>query len=183
MYELGRLSLLEFAAAMEHFGKLGAVVDADDDDDTQSTTDRTQRPVPSLVLLTPETAEFNSQPQPGSSQQMVSEEENTKLKGEFFRSGDEPATFSIRKRRKMPPTIKNLMGEAHVRFAKGDLNGAEIVCMEVIKERNTFTNYVASSYIVWLQRLLNEKLIIVNFLQKKIRTNVQRSFSHSCNDL
>lgn len=125
---------------MEHFGKLGTVgTDADDEEEAQSyTTERNRRPVPSLVLLTPETVDFSSQSQPGTSQELLSEADNVKLKGEFFRSGDEPATFSIRKRRKMPPTIKNLMGEAHVRFAKGDLAGAETICMEVIKERNYF---------------------------------------------
>lgn len=125
------MSLFEFASVMEHIGKMGTVgTDADDDEEARSS----KRAVPSLVLLTPESAEATSHSQLLTSQQLT-DEENTKLKGEFFRSGDEPATFSIRKRRKMPPTIKNLMGEAHVRFAKGDLAGAETICMEVIKER------------------------------------------------
>lgn len=144
---VGRLLFFEFAAAMEHYGRLGTDADVDHEVDEEEEevdssigglkldTDQSRRPVPSLVLLTPETAEeMNSHPQPGTSRQMHSEEE-IKLRGEFFRSGDEPATFSVRKRRKMPPTIKNLMGEAHVRFARGDLTGAETICMEVIKER------------------------------------------------
>ncbi|ODM94776.1 General transcription factor 3C polypeptide 3 [Orchesella cincta] len=134
-YLEGRLSLLEFAAAMEHYGKLGTEVDTEEE---EVTSVGTKKPIPSLVLLTPETAEYGYQPQPGTSQQLMSEAESVKLRGEFFRSGDQLATFTVRKRRKMPPTIKNLMGEAHVRFARGDLSGAETICMEVIKEQPTY---------------------------------------------
>ncbi|CAL8094799.1 unnamed protein product [Orchesella dallaii] len=135
-YLEGRLSLLEFAAAMEHYGKLGTEVEVDAEEEEVASLGK--KPIPSLVLLTPETAESSFQPQPGSSQQMLSEAESVKLRGEFFRSGDQLATFTVRKRRKMPPTIKNLMGEAHVRFARGDLSGAETICMEVIKEQPTY---------------------------------------------
>jgi len=52
----------------------------------------------------------------------------------FFGSGDTSTTFSLHKRRKLTPTLKNMIGEAHVRFARGEQGLAIELCMEVIKE-------------------------------------------------
>jgi hypothetical protein len=127
-YLQGELSATEFAAAMEEFERFKAQQEAEERG-------------PSLVLLNPEQIEHV--PEVILTEEVVDEEEDkeaTKLRGEFFRTGDDITTFTIRKKKKMPPTIKNMMGEAHVRFARGDLSGAESICLEVIKERKQINN-------------------------------------------
>ena len=52
----------------------------------------------------------------------------------FFGSGDASATFSLHKRRKLTPTLRGMIGEAHLRFARGEQAMAAELCMEVIKE-------------------------------------------------
>jgi hypothetical protein len=148
-FSVGELSLTDFAAAMEDFGRL------DEAEEVETKPDIGQdqyhnRPQPSLVLLNPETVDDvkptvdERHREEGFRDEDMEETDEAlaKLKGEFFRTGTDLTTFSIRRKRKMPPTIKSLMGEAHLRFAKGDLAGAENICMEVIKERkNPWTNY------------------------------------------
>lgn len=58
-----------------------------------------------------------------------------KIRGEFYRSGNDTSVFTTRRRRKMSPTIQGMMGEAHLRFARGDLDNAIDICLEIIKER------------------------------------------------
>lgn len=135
----------EFAAMMDYFEKYKAQAEA---------SERARQP--SLVLLDPDHLRGRGPGGPEDSPEspeadkiipevtLITEEPDSdeegarieaKLRGEFFRTGNDPATFSVRKRRKMSPTLKNMMGEAHVRFARGDLTGAESICLEVIKER------------------------------------------------
>lgn len=122
------MSATDFAARMEDFERYKV---------QQEAVEKVNQP--SLVLVNPSPADKSPTDDvtaihhPG-----VEGEDSTaeaKLRGEFFRTGDDMATFSVRKKRKMPPTIKNMMGEAHVRCARGDLTGAESICLEIIKER------------------------------------------------
>jgi len=39
-----------------------------------------------------------------------------------------------KKRRILPPVLQGLMGEANLRFAKGEINLAAQICMEIIRQ-------------------------------------------------
>lgn len=52
----------------------------------------------------------------------------------FFGTGDTSSTFSLHKKRKLTATLRGMIGEAHVRFARGEQALAAELCMEVIKE-------------------------------------------------
>jgi len=135
----GELSLTDFAAAMQNFEHMS------DEEESEGVTVKVEsnKPHPSLVLLNPETVQdvkptIQSGPDIGPDTDDFDNDITgplAKLKGEFFRSGSDTATFSIRRKKKMSPTIRSMMGEAHLRYARGDLAGAESICMEVIKER------------------------------------------------
>ncbi|KAI4490316.1 hypothetical protein M0802_010693 [Mischocyttarus mexicanus] len=72
--------------------------------------------------------ERDSEKEQEISQQVVNKKE--KRKSTMLPSSSRP-----RKRRRMfPPILKGLMGEANIRFARGEIDIAEKLCMEVIRQ-------------------------------------------------
>lgn len=131
LWTVGEMSATEFAQAMEELERYKY----------QQDTVEERPSIPSLVLVTDQMDQPEREhipPEVILTEEDLDEEgerQGARLRGEFFRTGEETATFTVRKRRKMSPVVKSMMGEAHVRFARGDLSGAEAICLEVIKER------------------------------------------------
>ena len=60
-----------------------------------------------------------------------------KYNADFYSTGDKVSSFTLRRRRKMSPTVQGMMGEAHLRYVRGELKSAIEICQEIIKERTS----------------------------------------------
>ncbi|CAG7649978.1 unnamed protein product [Allacma fusca] len=77
-------------------------------------------------------------------------EQRPKYTADFYSTGEQVSSFTLRRRRKMSPTVQGMMGEAHLRYVRGELKSAIGICQEIIKEQPTITDpYALLSLIYW----------------------------------